>query len=162
LAWVCASFHYTERIRIKRIISVGFVLLRALAGSWITNHRAVAQSGRIIYVNQTAPPSGGDGQSRATAHRSLRTALAAAQAGDEIWVAAGVYKSSPRRFDAFELKNEVVDLSFVVTRLPPVATISALIGCAVPSERRVRATLAVRLKGNVAELLAPSSVPKPG
>ncbi|MBN2589977.1 MAG: right-handed parallel beta-helix repeat-containing protein [Sedimentisphaerales bacterium] len=46
-----------------------------------------------IYVNKNAP-SGGNGLSWATAYNYLRDALLAAVDGDEIWVAAGTYKST--------------------------------------------------------------------
>jgi len=51
----------------------------------------VTPAGAVVrYVNGGAAP-GGDGLSWATAHDSLSTALAAAQLGDQIWVAAGRY-----------------------------------------------------------------------
>ena len=47
-----------------------------------------AQAQTTIYVDADAPP-GGDGTTWATAYDSLSDALAAAQPGDRIWVAAG-------------------------------------------------------------------------
>lgn len=45
----------------------------------------------IIYVRSAAPP-GGTGASWASAYSHLQNALAAAQAGDQIWVAEGIYR----------------------------------------------------------------------
>ena len=50
--------------------------------------------GAVIYVHQNAAGSITNGQSWATAFRSIQSGLAAASAGDEIWVAAGVYYES--------------------------------------------------------------------
>ena len=44
----------------------------------------------IIHVDDGAPP-GGDGTTWATAYDSLYDAMAAAQSGDQIWVAGGTY-----------------------------------------------------------------------
>ena len=51
---------------------------------------ALVQAQTTIYVDDDAPP-GGDGTTWATAYDSLSTALAVAQSGDQIWVAAGTY-----------------------------------------------------------------------
>lgn len=53
---------------------------------------ASAAFGDVIYVS--ASSGGGDGQSWESPFRDLQTALALAQAGDEIWVRAGVYVPS--------------------------------------------------------------------
>ncbi len=49
------------------------------------------------YVNAARPDDSGDGLSWASAYQSLQTALAAAQSGDQIWVARSTYKPSERR-----------------------------------------------------------------
>ena len=59
-----------------------------------------ARSGTILYVDDSAPPGGGDGATWATALDDLEEALAAAaEPGspvDEIWVAEGLYVPSMR------------------------------------------------------------------
>ncbi|MHB8519372.1 MAG: choice-of-anchor Q domain-containing protein [Limisphaerales bacterium] len=53
---------------------------------------AVPAFGNLIYVNASAPTnSPPDGQSWATAFLAPQAGLSAAQAGDEVWVAAGTY-----------------------------------------------------------------------
>jgi hypothetical protein len=49
-------------------------------------------AGRVIYVDDDAPP-GGHGSSWTNAYNHLQDALAAADPSDEIWVAAGIYKA---------------------------------------------------------------------
>ncbi len=61
---------------------------------------------QIWHVNAAAP-AGGDGTSWATAFTDIQPALAAAAAGDEIWVAAGTYYPGTARADTFALKAEV-------------------------------------------------------
>ena len=51
-------------------------------------------SAAVIYVNDDAPGPGHDGSSWQTAYLDLQQALDEAQWGDDIWVAAGVYKPS--------------------------------------------------------------------
>ncbi|MGH7243279.1 MAG: choice-of-anchor Q domain-containing protein [Phycisphaerales bacterium] len=64
-------------------------------------------SAAVIYVNAGAAP-GGNGSSWATARNDLQAALSAAQSGDEVWVAQGVYKPHPTdRAVSFELKSGV-------------------------------------------------------
>ncbi len=63
---------------------------------------------RIIYVNDDATGAN-NGSSWADAYTSLQSALAAATSGDQIWVAAGVYKptAGTDRNVAFTLKSGV-------------------------------------------------------
>ena len=62
--------------------------------------------GRVIRVNAKA--SGGDGSSWAAAYRSLTLALAAASAGDELWVAKGIYiPQNIGRTATFQIKPDV-------------------------------------------------------
>lgn len=62
----------------------------------------------IWRVNDDAP-SGGNGLTWANALQNLQSALAVATAGDEIWLAAGVYKptSTTNRAISFDLKDNV-------------------------------------------------------
>ena len=55
---------------------------------------AARASASTIHVRADAPP-GGDGTSWASAFDDLQTALAAAVAGDQIWVKAGTYRPGP-------------------------------------------------------------------
>jgi len=74
-----------------------------VSGSW----SGTSGGAEIIYVD--ASGAGGDGTSWSSAFIALQDALAAADAGDEIWVAAGRYVPS-RTGDAtvsFELKSGV-------------------------------------------------------
>lgn len=60
----------------------------------------------IIYVNQQAS-SGGNGISWTGAYQKLESALATAQAGDEIWVARGTYTPGSERSDTFSIDRSV-------------------------------------------------------
>src|SRR5690606_19048028 len=51
----------------------------------------VDAGGTVLYVDADAAP-GGDGASWASAFHDLQDALAVAQAGDEVWIAEGVYR----------------------------------------------------------------------
>ncbi len=73
-------------------------------------------AGKVIYVDDYGPPNG-DGSSWSQAYRYLRDGLAAAQTGDEIRVAQGVYRpdedktdpnGSDDRYATFQLKNNVI------------------------------------------------------
>nr|WP_321512962.1 aryl-sulfate sulfotransferase [uncultured Pseudodesulfovibrio sp.] len=68
---------------------------------------ATAHAG-ILYVNEKAPQPG-DGRTWTTAFKTLTQALDAAQGGDQIWVAEGIYlpTESTDRNASFQLKKEV-------------------------------------------------------
>ncbi len=68
---------------------------------------AGVSSAGVIYVSASAP-AGGNGSSWAAAMNDLQAALTAAQPGDEVWVAQGVYKPhASDRSISFNLKNGV-------------------------------------------------------
>jgi hypothetical protein len=72
-----------------------------------TTGSAAPAGNHIIYVN-VAATGANNGSSWANAYTSLQTALTNAVSGQEIWVAAGVYKPTPNpsaRTIAFQLKN---------------------------------------------------------
>ncbi|MBF4519046.1 BspA family leucine-rich repeat surface protein [Flavobacterium sp. ANB] len=51
-----------------------------------------ATAGNIVYVNQSRPDNLGDGYSWATAKKDITSAINIVSSGNEIWVAAGIYK----------------------------------------------------------------------
>ena len=61
---------------------------------------------QIHYVNWDAAGAN-DGSSWTDAYTDLQSALSAASAGDEIWVATGTYKPGTLRTDSFQLKNGI-------------------------------------------------------
>jgi hypothetical protein len=65
-------------------------------------------SGDTIYVNGAPGPArSGDGMSWETAYTELQDALAAADDGDSIWVAAGVYSPGSERPDSFHIDKSI-------------------------------------------------------
>ncbi len=75
---------------ISRRLRLG-ALFAILLGMLLFPGAAHAGSGTVWYVNAGARP-GGSGHSWAGAFTGLQDALARAHAGDQIWVAAGIYK----------------------------------------------------------------------
>ena len=61
----------------------------------------------IIYVDDDPATNANLGNSWANAYTSLQTAIAAANADDEIRIAAGVYYPGTARTSTFQLKNGV-------------------------------------------------------
>ena len=70
---------------------------------------AMAAQGDVLYVDVDATAGANTGESWADAYTDLQTALTAAESGDEVWVAEGIYKPSlPAGRDAtFQLENGV-------------------------------------------------------
>src|SRR5262249_48040230 len=92
-----------------RGMMTGLRRLACWAVSLMTALGAGSAPAAVRCVNVARPDDQGDGLSWVGAHQSLQTALAAAQPGDEIWVAAGIYKPSDSldRTVSFALKSGV-------------------------------------------------------
>jgi uncharacterized repeat protein (TIGR01451 family) len=92
-------------IRRLLLIAVGAFLLPAALFFLLASTSVQAQSS-IIYVDAAA--TGADsGSSWTDAYSNLQDALSAAQSGDEIWVATGVYTPGASRSDSFNLPSGV-------------------------------------------------------
>ena len=91
-----------ERKNLKTLFAVAFTLLMMGCNA----------ASRIIYVDADALP-GGDGTTWGTAHKYLQDALDDALKGDEIWIAAGLYKptleigGSGDRYKSVQMKKGV-------------------------------------------------------
>ncbi|MDI9370372.1 MAG: right-handed parallel beta-helix repeat-containing protein [Synergistaceae bacterium] len=85
----------------KRTILWAFVLSLLLLGAEVSE-------GAVVYVNSVASGTN-DGTSWADAFVRLQDGLAAASNGDEVWVAAGVYKptTGTDRYKSFAMKTGV-------------------------------------------------------
>lgn len=79
------QFHSTSLRRWLVAVLLSVVTLQAPASV------AAAQGSEVLYVDAGAAP-GGDGASWATAFDDLQDALAAAESGSQVWLAAGVYR----------------------------------------------------------------------
>jgi predicted outer membrane repeat protein len=86
----------------------GILLLLTLLGSFAQSARPAGAFYRIFFVNAAAG-AGGTGSSWASAYRDLSSALAVAEQGDAIWVAAGVYRptTGADRTATFTIKTGV-------------------------------------------------------
>ena len=89
---------------LHRVTGALLMALMALLLSAAVPTAATAQA--VYYVDADAAP-GGDGTSWSTAFDALPDALAVAQAGDAVWIAAGTYVPGPARSDAFTLADGV-------------------------------------------------------
>ena len=90
-----------------------FITLTLLFLCLLDSYRAVQAQGEVIYVNDNATGDN-NGSSWTDAFTKLQDALAAAVAGDQIWVAGGVYypdegtgKLNNSTSNTFQLKNGV-------------------------------------------------------
>lgn len=69
-------------------------------------HAVAATQATVFFVNRNAAGTG-TGLSWTDAFTNVKAALSAAQAGDEVWVAAGLYTVGITHTDSLELKNGV-------------------------------------------------------
>ncbi len=94
-----------RRILTRNLLALLLTLLVA-TGWGLLAAPPVRGAGRIIYV-RAAAAGANNGSSWANAYTALQPALAAAQSGDQIWVAAGAYKPGTSRSDTLQLKSGV-------------------------------------------------------
>ena len=94
-----------RQILVHTLVTLVLTLLIA-AGSGFLAAPAADASGKIIYVRAVATGAN-NGTSWVNAYTVLQSGLAASQNGDQIWVAAGIYKPGTSRTDTFQLKSGV-------------------------------------------------------
>ena len=85
---------YSRSLQVVALVGVFIFFEATLAGA------------ATLYVNDDAGGAN-DGSSWTDAYNDLQDALAAAGAGDAIWVAAGLYLPGTLETDSFRLKNGV-------------------------------------------------------
>lgn len=98
-----------------RLLLLTAILLPALVVLLLHQRPAQAQAGNVLRVDANSPcASGCDGASWDTAYPTLQDALDAASAGDELWLADGVYypdrgagQSKDDRTASFQLLDDV-------------------------------------------------------
>lgn len=104
--WAWNRVPRTLPAQVRNRVSKGILLSGLL---WFTGAGIESARGAVRYVSASAPGPTYNGTSWASAYTNVQTALAAALAGDEIWVAAGVYRptATTNRTVSFVLKNGV-------------------------------------------------------
>lgn len=87
-----ARVHSFRTIGRDRIIQSNGSRTRYWLALCLATAGSTVSSANVIYVNAAAP-AGGNGTNWATALNDMTTALASAQNGDQLWVAAGTYST---------------------------------------------------------------------
>ncbi|MAT42331.1 MAG: hypothetical protein CL609_08325 [Anaerolineaceae bacterium] len=85
----------------KKSIQVIVTVIVLICFLFVTSPNGPVFANSIIYVSKSGDNT--SGTSWVTAYTDLQTALTAASGGDQIWVAAGVYKPGLARTDSFNL-----------------------------------------------------------